>query len=120
MGVIGHAVDRNQFLAFSRDNSGDVFLQLLAMCVVDYAGATGDREDDVQVDLRVRVGHFPEVNMTLLAELITSIFVGPINMSRLRRCPTPVLLSPRALQLSSAACAAASRAIGIRNGLQLT
>jgi hypothetical protein len=36
------------------------------MCVVDYAGATGDREDDVQVDLRVRVGHFPEVNMTLL------------------------------------------------------
>ena len=90
------------------------------MCVVDYAGATGDREDNMQIDLRVCIGHFPEVNMTLLAELITSIFVGPINMSRLRRCPTPVLLSPRALQLSSAACAAANHAIGIRNGLQLT
>ena len=85
MGVIGHTIDRDQFLAFSRDNSGDVFLELLAMCVVDYAGATGDREDGVQIDLRVRVGHLAQPCMPLLAELITYAVSAAINMSRLGR-----------------------------------
>ena len=83
--MIGHAVDRNQFLAFSCNNSRDVFLQFLASARRNYTRTSGYREDNVQVDLRVRVGHFAEVNMTLLTELITSIFVEAINMSRLRR-----------------------------------
>ena len=85
MGVIGHTIDRDQFLAFSRDNSGDVFLQLLAMYVVDYAGATGDREDNMQIDLRVCIGHFPQPCMPLLSELITYAVSAAINMSRLGR-----------------------------------
>jgi hypothetical protein len=76
MCVIGHAVDRNQFLPFSCDNSGDVLLQLLASGWRNYTRASGHREDHVQVDLRVRVSHFEEVNMTLLPELITSTFCG--------------------------------------------
>jgi hypothetical protein len=55
------------------------------MCVVDYAGATGDREDNMQIDLRVCIGHFAEINMTLLAELIAYAFWAAINMSRLWR-----------------------------------
>ena len=85
MGVIGHTIDRNQFLPFSCDNSSDVLLQLLATGTRNYARASGHREDNVQVDLRVGVGHFAEVNMTLLMELITYGFVPAINMSRLRR-----------------------------------
>ena len=83
--MIGHAVDRNQFLAFSGDNSSDVFLQFLASGRRNYTRTSGHREDDMQVDLRVRVGHFAEVNMTLLTELITFTFLAAINMPRLRR-----------------------------------
>jgi hypothetical protein len=79
--VIGHRIDRNQFLPFSCDNSGDVLLQLLARGLGNHTSASGHREDNVQVDLRVGVGHFAEINMTLLMELITSTFVGAINMS---------------------------------------
>ena len=74
--MIGHAVDRNQFLAFSGDNSRDVFLQFLAVGVGNHASTTRDREDNMQIDLRVRIGHFAEVNMTLLTELITFTFCG--------------------------------------------
>ena len=76
MGVIGHRIDRNQFLPFSCDNSSDVLLQLLASGRRNYARASGHREDNVQVDLRVGVGHFADVNMSLLTELITSTFCG--------------------------------------------
>ena len=85
MGVIGHAIDRNQFLAFSRDNSRDVFLHLLAMYVGNHASATRDREDNMQIDLRVRIGHVAEVNMPLLTELIQYPCARAINLSRLRR-----------------------------------
>ena len=74
--MIGHRIDRNQFLPFSCDNSGDVLLQLLASRRRNYACASGHREDNVQVDLRVGVGHFADVNMSLLTELITSTFCG--------------------------------------------
>ena len=60
-------------------------MQLLAMSLGNHTSAPRDREYNVQVDLSVGVGHFAEVNMTLLMELITSTFVGAINMSRLRR-----------------------------------
>jgi len=76
MGVIGHTIDRNQFLPFSCDNSSDVLLQLLASGRRNYARASGHREDNMQIDLRVRVGHFAGVNMTLLTELITFTFCG--------------------------------------------
>jgi len=71
MRVIGHTLDGNQFLAFSRDNSRDVFLQLLAMRVGNHASAIRDREDNMQIDLRVRIRHFLQPGMALLAELIT-------------------------------------------------
>jgi len=83
--VVGHTIDCNQFLAFSRDNSRDVFLQLLAMCIGNHASATRNREDNMQIDLRERIGHFAEVNMTLLTELIQYPCAKAINLSRLRR-----------------------------------
>jgi hypothetical protein len=42
----------------------------------NHARATRDGEDNVQINLRVGVGHFAEVNMTLLTELMTSTFCG--------------------------------------------
>jgi hypothetical protein len=57
MSVIGHAVDRDQFLAVSRDYSGDVFLQLFTPASGKHTRATGDRENNVQIDLGVGIGH---------------------------------------------------------------
>jgi hypothetical protein len=85
MCVIGHAVDRNQFLAFPRDNSGDVFLQFFSARGCNDARPTGDGEDNVQIYLRVGIGHLAQPHMALLTELITSTFVTAINMSRLWR-----------------------------------
>ena len=76
MGVIGHTIDRNQFLPFSCDNSGDVLLQIFAMLRGNYACATRDGEDNVQINLRVGVGHLAKPYMTLLAELVTRSFGG--------------------------------------------
>ena len=58
MGVIGHRIDRNQFLPFSCDNSGDVLLQLFAPGLGNYTSAARHREHNMQIDLRVGVGHF--------------------------------------------------------------
>ena len=85
MGVIGHRIDRNQFLPFSCDNSSDVLLQLLASGRRNYARASGHREDNMQIDLRVGVGHLAKPYMPLLPELITDNVSAAINMSRLRR-----------------------------------
>lgn len=57
MCVIGHAIDCNQLLAFSRNDSGDVFLQLFAMLGGNHTCATGDSEDNVQINLCVGIGH---------------------------------------------------------------
>ena len=76
MGVIGHRIDRNQFLPFSCDNSGDVLLQIFAMLRANHARATRDGEDNVQINLRVGVGHLAKPYMTLLAELVTRSFGG--------------------------------------------
>ena len=76
MGVIGHRIDRNQFLPSSCDNSGDVLLQLLATGLGNHTSAARDREDNMQIDLRVGVGYVRELCMTLLAELIIEAFFG--------------------------------------------
>jgi hypothetical protein len=61
------------------------FLQFLAVGVGNHASTTRDREDNMQIDLRVRIGHLEKVNMTLLTELITFTCVAAINMPHLRR-----------------------------------
>lgn len=76
MGVIGHGIDRNQFLAFSCDNSGDVLLQLIATGLGNHPSAARDREDNVEINLRLGVGHFSELHMALLAELSIEAFSG--------------------------------------------
>jgi hypothetical protein len=42
----------------------------------NYARATRDGEDNVQINLRVGVGHFSEFHMALLAELVRRCFGG--------------------------------------------
>jgi len=76
MGVIGHTIDRNQFLPFSCDNSGDVLLQLLATGLGNHTSAARHREHNMQINLRVGVGHLAKPYMTLLAELVTRSFGG--------------------------------------------
>ena len=78
MGVIAHRIDRNQFLTFSCDNSGNVLLQIFAMLRGNHARATRDGEDNVQINLRVGVGHLAKPYMTLLAELIIEAFFGAL------------------------------------------
>ena len=74
--MIGHRIDRNQFLPFSCDNSGDVLLQLLATGLGNHTSAARHREHNMQIDLRVGVGHLAKPYMTLLAELIMEAFFG--------------------------------------------
>ena len=76
MGVIGHTIDCNQFLPFSCDNSGDVLLQLLATGLGNHTSAARHREHNMQINLRVGVGHLAKPYMTLLAELVTRSFGG--------------------------------------------
>jgi hypothetical protein len=45
-------------------------LQLLATGLGNHTSAARDREDNMQIDLRVGVGYVRELCMTLLAELI--------------------------------------------------
>jgi len=78
MDVIRHAVDCDQFLAFSSDNSGDVLFQIFAMLRGYHTRTTRDREDSVQINLRIGVGHVSELHMTLLAELIIEAFFGTL------------------------------------------
>ena len=57
MRVVGHAIDCNQFLALPRYDSRDVFLQLLSTRNGNCTRATGHRENNMQINLRVGVGH---------------------------------------------------------------
>jgi hypothetical protein len=58
MRVIGHTVGRYQFLALSRNDSGDVLLQLLTVGRGNHARTTRNCEDNVQIYLCVGVRHF--------------------------------------------------------------
>ena len=51
-------------------------MQIFAMLRGNYARATRDGEDNVQINLRAGVGHFSEFHMALLAELIIEAFFG--------------------------------------------
>ena len=67
MQVIRHIVYRNQFLLLPRDNAGDVFLQFVVVFRLDEALPAFNGEHDMEIDLRVGVGHAPK--MPLLTEL---------------------------------------------------
>ena len=57
MCMIRHAIDRNQFLPFSCNDSGYVFLQLFAALGGNHTRTTGNREDRVQMNLCIGVRH---------------------------------------------------------------
>jgi hypothetical protein len=67
MQVIRHIIDRNQLLLLSRDNPADVFLKFVAMLRREEILSALDGEHNMEIDLRVRIGH--ERKMPLLLEL---------------------------------------------------
>lgn len=71
--MIRHAINRDQFLFSLPDNSADVFLQFLFALESNHTGACGHRENDVNVDLRVGVGHSEGGYVPLLTELIRQL-----------------------------------------------
>ena len=84
--VIWHAVNRDQFLFTLRHDSSNVFLQFLLAIGANNAGAPGDRENNVEIDLRIGVSHCANY-MSLLTELALRRPTRTINMARLRRSP---------------------------------
>ena len=58
MHVVRHIVDRDEFLPLMGDDAGDVFLQFIVPVHRDEALASLHRKDDLDIDLRVGVGHF--------------------------------------------------------------
>src|SRR5665213_3303652 len=64
--VIRHIVYGNQFLLFPRDNAGDVFLKFVIVLRLNEALPAFNGEHDMEIDLRVGVGHAPK--MPLLTE----------------------------------------------------
>lgn len=57
VGVIWTAINSDQLLSLAGDDAGHVFLQLLTAIRPDYARASGHGKDDVEIDLRISVGH---------------------------------------------------------------
>ena len=68
--MVRHVVYRNQLVLLGGDDAGDVFLQLVVAFRRDEALPAFDGEDDLDVDLRVGVGHARK--MPLLTELGSS------------------------------------------------
>ena len=91
MHVIRHIVYGNQFLILTGNNAGDVFLKFVVMVRLDEALPAFDGEHDMDVDLRVGVGHASK--MPLLTELENLFSFGATKISRLRRCQPDVLIS---------------------------
>ena len=57
MNMVGHSVNRNQFLIFIFYNSGDVLIQF-CFVIFGYEVLTAfDGEDNVNVYLRIGIGH---------------------------------------------------------------
>ena len=65
--MVGHIVYCNQLLFLSRDDAGDIFLQFVVAFRLDEALPAFNGEHDVDINLRVGIGHAPR--MPLLAEL---------------------------------------------------
>jgi hypothetical protein len=76
--MIRHIVDGNHFLFLTGNDACDVFLQLVVVFRLDEALPAFNSEHDMDINLRVGVGHAPK--MPLLTEL-ENIFV-----SFLQRC----------------------------------
>ncbi len=85
MRVIGPAVERDEFLSMAPHNTGHVFLQLLPPRFTDCASATGDGEDNVQINSAVGICHGRGSYMPLLTELGPGTATRAIDMARLRR-----------------------------------
>jgi hypothetical protein len=72
--MIRHIVDGDQFLLLTGNNAGDVFLEFIVVFRRDKILPAFDREHDVDVNLRVSVGHAPK--MPLLTELENLFLFG--------------------------------------------
>src|SRR5258708_6738546 len=83
MQMVGHIVDRNQLLFLTRNDTGDVFLQLVVAFRRDQVLPAFDGKHSVNIYLRIGIGHAPM--MSLLTELENIIGLFSTKMSRLRR-----------------------------------
>lgn len=82
--MIRHIVNHNQLLLLRGDDASDVFLKLVVVFRLDEALPTFDGEHNVDIDLRVGIGHAPK--MPLLTELENLFCPGSTKMSHLRCC----------------------------------
>ena len=57
VGMVGHAIDRQKFLALAGHDSGHVLLEFFLAFAANEALARLDRKYDMNVDLRVGIGH---------------------------------------------------------------
>jgi hypothetical protein len=80
--MIRHIIDRNQLLILNRDNARDVLLEFLVVFPFYQVLPAFDREDHVNIDLRVGIGH--ALKMPLLRELEKSFCMSSTRMSHLR------------------------------------
>src|SRR6266540_1979265 len=76
--VVGHVINCNELLSLPRNNARDVFLELVVVLRANEILSAFDGEDDMDIDLRVGVGHARK--MPLLTEL------GQTQNSLLQRC----------------------------------
>ena len=70
--MVRHIVDGNQFLFLTGDDAGDVLLEFIVVFRLDEVLSAFDSKHDVNVDLRVGVGHLRK--MPLLTELENPFF----------------------------------------------
>ena len=94
MRVIGHAIDCNQFLILSCDDSGHVLLQLSAAGGKNHTDAAGNRANDVQI-----------ICAYVLAINARSLHDAPNRAYRIAgRPPNSKHFAPTALAISTPAC----------------
>ncbi len=79
--MVRHIVDRQELLILSRNNSSDVFLQLVVVFGWDEVLSAFDGKHDLDVDLGVGVRHGPTIS--LLTELGNG-FCGGLALQRCR------------------------------------
>src|SRR5882672_7286232 len=55
--MVRHTMNRQQLLFPFPDNASQIFMELLIVSLVNQALPTLDREDNLDIDLRIGVGH---------------------------------------------------------------
>ena len=70
--MVWHVIDRYQFLALSGDDAGHVFLKFIVMLSLGQALPSLHSENNLNVDLGVRIRHFYVVPTELQATSIKS------------------------------------------------